>query len=66
MQSAYLPVLNRQTEIARMLAAELALLPVQRNQWGPTRQMAKMRRLGCLGGVSAELGTTSPAAKSGL
>src|SRR3954453_18254165 len=34
-QSPYLPVLNRQTEIARKLAAELALPPAQRNRIGP-------------------------------
>ncbi len=34
-QSPYLPVLNRQTEIARKLAAELALPPAQRNRVGP-------------------------------
>ena len=34
-QSPYLPVLNRQTEIARKLAAELALQPAQRNRVGP-------------------------------
>jgi phage terminase small subunit len=35
LQSPYLPVLNRQTEIARKLAAELALPPAQRNRVGP-------------------------------
>jgi hypothetical protein len=34
-QSPYFPVLNRQTEIARKLAAELALPPAQRNRVGP-------------------------------
>jgi phage terminase small subunit len=34
-QSPYLPVMNRQTEIARKLAAELALPPAQRNRVGP-------------------------------
>ena len=34
-QSPYLPVLNRQTELARKLAAELALPPAQRNRVGP-------------------------------
>lgn len=34
-QSPYLPVLNRQTEMARKLAAELALPPAQRNRVGP-------------------------------
>jgi P27 family predicted phage terminase small subunit len=34
-QSPYLPVLNRQTEIARKLASELALPPAQRNRVGP-------------------------------
>jgi hypothetical protein len=34
-QSPYMPVLNRQTEIARKLAAELALPPAQRNRMGP-------------------------------
>jgi phage terminase small subunit len=34
-QSPYLPVLNRQTEIARKLASELALPPSQRNRIGP-------------------------------
>jgi phage terminase small subunit len=34
-QSPYLPVLKRQTEIARKLAAELALPPAQRNRIGP-------------------------------
>ena len=34
-QSPYLPVLNRQTEIARKLAAELAIPPAQRNRVGP-------------------------------
>lgn len=34
-QSPYLPVLNRQTELARKLAAELALPPAQRNRIGP-------------------------------
>jgi P27 family predicted phage terminase small subunit len=34
-QSPYLAVLNRQTEIARKLAAELALPPAQRNRVGP-------------------------------
>jgi phage terminase small subunit len=34
MQSPYLPVLNRQTDIARKLAAELALPPAQRNRVG--------------------------------
>ena len=34
-QSPYLPVLNRQTEIARKLASELALPPAQRNRIGP-------------------------------
>src|SRR3954469_19823821 len=34
-QSPYLPVLNRQTEIARKLAANLALPPAQRNRVGP-------------------------------
>src|ERR1700760_4878126 len=34
-QSPYLPVLNRQTEIARKLAAELAIPPAQRNRIGP-------------------------------
>lgn len=33
-QSPYLAVLNRQTEIARKLAAELALPPAQRNRMG--------------------------------
>ena len=33
-QSPYLPVLNRQTEIARKLACELALPPSQRNRIG--------------------------------
>ncbi len=33
-QSPYLAVLNRQTEIARKLAAELALPPAQRNRVG--------------------------------
>jgi hypothetical protein len=33
-QSPYLPVLNRQTDIARKLAAELALPPAQRNRVG--------------------------------
>jgi P27 family predicted phage terminase small subunit len=35
LQSPYLAVLNRQTEIARKLAAELALPPAQRNRVGP-------------------------------
>jgi len=35
LQSPYLAVLNRQTEIARTLAAELALPPAQRNRVGP-------------------------------
>ena len=35
LQSPYFPVLNRQTEIARKLAAELALPPAQRNRVGP-------------------------------
>ena len=34
-QSPYLPVLNWQMEIARKLAAELALPPAQRNRVGP-------------------------------
>src|SRR3954453_1606239 len=34
-QSPYLPVLNRQTEIARKLAAELALPPAQRDRVRP-------------------------------
>src|ERR1700722_1531693 len=34
LQSPYLPVLNRQTDIARKLAAELALPPAQRNRVG--------------------------------
>ena len=34
-QSPYLPILNRQAEIARKLAAELALPPAQRNRVGP-------------------------------
>ena len=34
-QSPYLPVLNRQTEIARKLAAELALPPAQRDRIRP-------------------------------
>ena len=34
-QSPYLAVLNRQTEIARKLAAELALPPAERNRVGP-------------------------------
>ena len=34
-----LPVLNRQTEIARKLAAELALPPAQRNRVGPYEGM---------------------------
>lgn len=34
-QSPYLAVMNRQTEIARKLAAELALPPAQRNRVGP-------------------------------
>jgi phage terminase small subunit len=34
-QSPYLPVLNRQTELARKLAAELALPPSQRSRAGP-------------------------------
>lgn len=34
-QSPYLPVLNRQTEIARKLASELAIPPAQRNRMGP-------------------------------
>ncbi len=34
-QSPYLPVLNRQTDIARKLAAELAIPPAQRNRIGP-------------------------------
>jgi phage terminase small subunit len=34
-QSPYLAVMNRQTEIARKLAAELALPPAQRNRMGP-------------------------------
>jgi P27 family predicted phage terminase small subunit len=33
-QSPYLPVLNRQTEIARKLAAELSLPPAQRDRVG--------------------------------
>jgi phage terminase small subunit len=33
-QSPYLPVMNRQTEIARKLASELALPPAQRNRVG--------------------------------
>jgi P27 family predicted phage terminase small subunit len=37
-QSPYLAVLNRQTEIARKLAAELALPPAQRNRVGPYDQ----------------------------
>ena len=35
LQSPYFPVLNRQTEIARKLASELALPPAQRNRVGP-------------------------------
>jgi hypothetical protein len=35
LQSPSLPVLNRQTEIARKLDAELALPPAQRNRVGP-------------------------------
>ncbi|MBV8092090.1 MAG: P27 family phage terminase small subunit [Acetobacteraceae bacterium] len=34
-QSPYLAVLNRQTEIARKLASELALPPAERNRVGP-------------------------------
>jgi phage terminase small subunit len=34
-QSPYMAVLNRQTELARKLAAELALPPAQRNRIGP-------------------------------
>jgi hypothetical protein len=33
-QSPYMAVLNRQTEIARKLASELALPPAQRNRMG--------------------------------
>ena len=34
-QSPYLAVMNRQTELARKLSAELALPPAQRNRMGP-------------------------------
>jgi hypothetical protein len=34
LQSPYFPVLNRQTDLARKLAAELALTPAQRNRVG--------------------------------
>jgi hypothetical protein len=34
-QSPYLAVMNRQTELARKLSAELALPPAQRNRIGP-------------------------------
>jgi phage terminase small subunit len=34
-QSPYMAVLNRQTELARKLAAELAIPPAQRNRMGP-------------------------------
>jgi len=33
-QSPYLAIINRQTEIARKLASELALPPAQRNRLG--------------------------------
>ena len=45
-QSPYLPVLNRQTEIARKLAAELALPPAQRNRMGPHGPETAARRPG--------------------
>jgi phage terminase small subunit len=34
-QSPFMAVLNRQTELARKLSAELALPPAQRNRMGP-------------------------------
>jgi phage terminase small subunit len=33
-QSPYLPIINRQTELARRLAADLALTPTERNRAG--------------------------------
>ena len=59
-QSPYLPVLNRQTELARKLAAELALPPAQRNRVGPYGPgPGRPVALGRLGG--AEMTDTQPA-----
>jgi hypothetical protein len=47
-QSPWVAIMNRQTEIARKLAAELALPPAQRSRAAMTLQDTVPRRLGLL------------------
>ena len=65
LQSPYLPVLNRQTEIARKLAAELALPPAQRNRVGPyDADAGPSACLGCPGRMKAPTAAPYPAGVS--